>query len=459
MVTTHKNSKKASWWVLLIMVAVNILVLGMCWYYIPSLRRPLDVILPTVMILGVVNAVVIKNNIVRYVCLLFFSTALSFMALEFLQKYFNILGAFSIRTAAVDEDEDARYSWRTSDPGSYLTAYNNALKDGVVEPEVGVPSVEEFFKDVDMNALLVNQLPMKNWRRVIESTKPLFIPSDQLGFELNPDCLAREHYFDFHGNTIHDAKYTINRYGYRHTRSNENADESYVFVGCSFTFGFLLSENETLPHYFSAESNFSRSVINLGVSSWGPHQSLRDLEIGRHLDKHPLPKVKRFFFTLIDDLPKRMLYPYIHDSAPEYILNDDGEAEFLGQYSGNNAFSGRLEMILETSRIYPVLRERLQQRLTSGELPYSWALAISVLKRMEQVCEEKYNAPLTVIYWHQNPVVISHLKDSGLDVIFVSEIFGENWRSYPIKYFIFDLHPNANANRIIAKFLTEKYVE
>lgn len=86
-------------------------------------------------------------------------------------------------------------------------------------------------------------------------------------------------------------------------------------------------------------------------------------------------------------------------------------------------------------------------------------LAVAGLKRAEQVCREKFDAPLTVIYWDETPLIQAQLEEAGLDVIPLSEIVGDDWRSLRFRYYLFDLHPNANANRAIGKFLAEKYAE
>lgn len=365
-----RSAKSAKWLVLLVLV-INILALGIFYQRIPTLRRPLDIMLPMVIVLGVLDAIVFTNRFVRYFCIVLASTSIAYLALEMSQKYFDFLGSFTSRSIEASDEIYGKYFWKPSDANSYFIAYNQAVEDGVVQPENGGPSFEEFFDGVDTSALITKSKAERHWRRVIQSTVPLYIHSDPLGYELNPGCLAREFIDDDYGNIILDAKYTINKYGFRHTRSNENADETYLFIGCSFTFGDMLSDNETLPYYFSEALVFTKAVINLGVMGWGPNQSLRDVEAECHLSKYSHKKVKHVFFTLNDDLARRMVPPYLSDTAPYYVLDKSGNAEFLGRYGDYHAPPGRIAIIFNQSRIYPIMRERLLYGTPKGELPHS----------------------------------------------------------------------------------------
>ena len=78
---------------------------------------------------------------------------------------------------------------------------------------------------------------------------------------------------------IYDAIYKTNSLGHRITpRKTEIGPEYFaIFMGCSFTYGIGVNQNETLPFFFSQEFPKFRSY-NLGIPASAPNQYLRLLE-------------------------------------------------------------------------------------------------------------------------------------------------------------------------------------
>lgn len=73
------------------------------------------------------------------------------------------------------------------------------------------------------------------------------------------------------------SQYQITESGYRFTPSiSSQTNKNILFLGCSFTFGEGVNDNETLPYYFQ-EQNPTYKAINLGVSGYGPIEALDHL--------------------------------------------------------------------------------------------------------------------------------------------------------------------------------------
>jgi hypothetical protein len=80
------------------------------------------------------------------------------------------------------------------------------------------------------------------------------------------------------GKIIYNIKYSIGDDGFRITPGNKlGASRRVNFLGCSFTYGEGLNDDETLP-YFVVQAMRDVSVKNLGFHGWGVHQALRILE-------------------------------------------------------------------------------------------------------------------------------------------------------------------------------------
>ncbi|MDO8633935.1 MAG: SGNH/GDSL hydrolase family protein [archaeon] len=64
------------------------------------------------------------------------------------------------------------------------------------------------------------------------------------------------------------SKTRINSLGYRGAEIDLNKKEKTLFLGDSFTYGYLIDENETIPYYYGLEFTDSPG-INGGVPSYG----------------------------------------------------------------------------------------------------------------------------------------------------------------------------------------------
>lgn len=78
---------------------------------------------------------------------------------------------------------------------------------------------------------------------------------------------------------LYDVKITTDRWGWRIVPSppSSSARHFAAFLGCSYTWGEGVNDNETLPYYFAqAEPNYH--AYNMGFSGYGPNSLVVRLE-------------------------------------------------------------------------------------------------------------------------------------------------------------------------------------
>jgi hypothetical protein len=127
-------------------------------------------------------------------------------------------------------------------------------------------------------------------RRPAERNAPMLTAHERLGYVLTPGTTD----FDLReGEWTRKYRVTRNASGRRITRP-PTADvgamprpQAWIF-GCSFTFGALLSDEETFP-WIAQERLFEHEVVNFGVSGYSTLHSLIQLE--EELRKPPRPAV------------------------------------------------------------------------------------------------------------------------------------------------------------------------
>ncbi|MCR4662991.1 MAG: SGNH/GDSL hydrolase family protein, partial [Endomicrobiaceae bacterium] len=242
---------------------------------------------------------------------------------------------------------------------------------------------------------------------------------------------------------LFDKNYTLYSDNYfRFTKCNYNSDETYVFLGDSFTFGYGLSDNETLPYCFSKLYNFEKNVINCGVSGKGSNSSLIILNNGLFLPfiNNENTKIKCFIYVLIYDHVLRnfrykgsCLDGYLYENHKWYIPTTIGKIKYV--LSKSYVFSAFFTHVIDKC-----LKRYYEDYM------------IKSLEKMNKIIREKYKSHLVVVF---NDDILyfenfgTKLKNTNLDFIFLPDKFISAEEGYRLK----DYHPAAKANEEIAEIL------
>lgn len=132
-------------------------------------------------------------------------------------------------------------------------------------------------------------------------------------YGLAKNCKAFEH----KGKTPAYTVYTNNQ-GYRIGKKNinnlkKNSKEKIIFLGDSFTYGFGVDYENSLPGLVEKKTNYQFEVINLGVAGYSPLMNLFKLK--EYLSINQNKNIKKIFYILdITD---------VHDESNRWIkLND-----------------------------------------------------------------------------------------------------------------------------------------
>ena len=92
-------------------------------------------------------------------------------------------------------------------------------------------------------------------------------------FKKNPERFKKYNWVDDDGNLIY-PKYKTNKFGYR--TQIEYEDGISIALGCSYTFGLGVHEEQTWPYLLSKELN--KPIINLGICGGSLDSSYRVLK-------------------------------------------------------------------------------------------------------------------------------------------------------------------------------------
>jgi len=242
---------------------------------------------------------------------------------------------------------------------------------------------------------------------------------------------------------IYDVKYSISDNFVRLTEGNPFSENAYIFLGCSFTFGDGLNDNQTLPYYFSKLMNFNANVLNLGIIGRSTNFTLNMLNcdyIEKYVGK---AKNKHFIYSLISDHMMRNF------NFKRYYRSDSWLYE-KGVWKRTEQPLGKIKIIFAKSCIF---RKIFLARIEEWNKSFYEDYMIISLNKIRDLVKLKYNAKFTLIVWPSIEINFKkRLALENFDIIELPEYFEphEQGTQYKILY---DDHPTAKANEEIAGML------
>ncbi len=161
------------------------------------------------------------------------------------------------------------------------------------------------------------------------------VPDSTLGSALHKDTVI-SHAYVINDSLIYRQNYRTDKYG-RRINPSTHADSTYsefvMVTGCSFAFGYGLSESETLSHYL--DSVTGRRAYNYGVSGHGTQQTLAILQSRELAAEISEQNGVLVHFFIDDHLPRligsRRLIKLWASNYPYYYL-EDGELKRDGSF-------------------------------------------------------------------------------------------------------------------------------
>lgn len=242
-------------------------------------------------------------------------------------------------------------------------------------------------------------------------------------------------------NKIYDVTCSIRTDGFRSTKGNPLSKQTYVFLGCSFTFGDGLNDDETLPYYFSELMNFKLNVLNFGVIGKGTNLAISILNndlIYKYADKDA---DKYFVYSLIQAHASRPFDLVRYGGSDNWIYKDN---EWI-KTSSMQPFA-RIKVFFARSFIF---RKIFLVIIDESNKEFYERYLINSLKEINRTVEQKYNSKLTIIVWPEvGETIVNELTNEKIDIIILPKYLIEH--QYKIPY---DGHPNAKANKEIAEIL------
>ena len=307
--------------------------------------------------------------------------------------------------------------------------------------------------------------PRASQRETLRYSEPLRSNGGPLGYAPLPNRVV-EAWKIIGVDRIYHVTYTIDRHGLRVT-PGVSADSArrgtFLFFGCSFTFGEGLNDDETLPYYFARELAFAQPVVNLGFSGYGPHQMLKRIELGMLDEVVSGPVQAAVYVALPSHVDRAAGKAWWDPVGPKYELDARGIARYVGPFT--RVPEALIPIFYKLLQLIEARRSPLLDRVVDlvfndrhAGRPLQIRTFSAIVARAAQLLKERYGANLYILYWDDHSqlsaAILNSLAADSLQILKVSDIIPlENREAYQIPK---DWHPTALANQLLAQALSKR---
>jgi hypothetical protein len=291
-----------------------------------------------------------------------------------------------------------------------------------------------------------------------------FLPDDDLGTAPARGIVGHSTEYE-HGKLAYDVTYTIDSDGLRVAPPvTVAAPASVLFLGCSFTFGEGLQDDQTLPYQVGEQSGGQFAIYNFGFHGYAPNQMLAAIESGKVPQTVRTPP-RYIVYTALPDHIARVAgkIPYGKHS-PRYRLQSDGSVKRAGHFDDDekqrSRFTASLVGNLLKSAIYRWIAS-IQPRTNENDL----RLFLAIVRESRDRLKAEYpDAKFQVILWRNFPYEQEtyNKMQAGFAQMNIPTHLIENilpdYNANAQQYWLTaeNAHPNTLANRLIAHYVVSE---
>ncbi len=299
-----------------------------------------------------------------------------------------------------------------------------------------------------------------------------WVKNDLLGFSA-PKGVALRDVKIYRGKKVFDVVYTMDANGLRissdHPQDTGMNLPCILFFGDSYTFGWGLNDEDTLPYRVATRVGEKYRVYNLSFETHGAQQMLAELEQGvvsKEVACAP-QDVKYIIYSATPDQVRRAggLRTIDQSHGPHYVLKADGSVVLQGQFGEIHTRAENIRAQLEKSWFYRKMvgGDAIYLRhYNSGDLKLYLAIVDSARNLSKKLYPE---SEFQVLAWGNDPLhkdkdgalrnqMIDGLIKKGLSVRRINDILPGSDDNKP-EYFMgeFSQHPTAADNDRIAEYI------
>jgi hypothetical protein len=283
-----------------------------------------------------------------------------------------------------------------------------------------------------------------------------YVSDKTLGYVMAPSVSAR-HRGMVAGRQIYDVVYRTDAWGRRETPASAEPKHRFLlFLGGSNTFGWGLSQTETLP-YYAGEVAKGYRPYNYGVPGYGPSHGLALARRGGLREQIAEPDGYAIFFLIPDHVGRAVGSSRLSSSwgrhFPCFVESARGEVVTTGDFVRGRPLTTLAYAIWNKSKLADYFGVELPLWYTTSD----YRLTAKILKESSRLLAQQVNLRGFIVVLGQADNddelrVIHGVRDAlaleGVRYLDYTGLF--DWRDIRYRLSEHDYHNSALANRIIA---------
>jgi len=264
---------------------------------------------------------------------------------------------------------------------------------------------------------------------------------ERFGYNLRPNVTGQHSTLDF------NVKYTIGPDQTRITPTPDPSAGRILFVGCSYTFGYGVEDNECYPNILATGAWSQYKVINKSAMGWGTvHAYLSTMD---YLNSDDPPKLVVYAF-IRDHLRRN----YLRKQWMQTVLNHPAHYTLTGDPKLDRRGHPHVELVDGKIKYLGVVGLDESVKGTPDVIAKEVELTSALLAEMNQACKQK-NVRFVILLMPDNnrdtpwpKEVFDNLQDEQIEIMDLSTM--------QLAGFGADPHPNKVDHAWIAWAVAEK---
>jgi hypothetical protein len=256
---------------------------------------------------------------------------------------------------------------------------------------------------------------------------------------------------------IFDAVYTIDPDGLRVSppRRSDGDALCVLFFGDSFTFGWGLDDDETIPWLAAVLTGQRHRVYNFAYAGWGAHQMLALLQIGRVEEVVECTPTHALYYSHHDHVRRAAGRSPYDPHGPRFELRGDGGLERRGNFDDEPGFLQRWPRLAK-SRVARILVEHFEPQQADFDR-FASIVAASRDFLVQRWPGLRFHVLVWNKRWKNAAEYWEGLERRGIAVHYITDVLP----GYPqerLRYALgpHDGHPNARANELVARWFVRE---
>ncbi len=258
---------------------------------------------------------------------------------------------------------------------------------------------------------------------------------------------------------LFDAIYSTDDAGRRITVDNSaTAENAVVLLGCSFTFGDGLSDQETFAWQLGKMLGEKYQVFNYGFSGYGSHQILALVQSDR-LDflKKTYKNVYAYYLTFPGIELRSVGHSLWDKVGPKYVLDDKNTAVRAGTFADDSFWVQRLSSTTRRFLKMSFLFTKIDLAIQGANITYSepekqiQLHAATIFAAEKEFTKKFQGSTFTPVLYKDFDALKALFKEADIRFLELHDAFSPQGPDADMYVIPHDGHPSAAAAKIIAQ--------